>query len=334
MTLTIIIPSYNQGRFIRRTLDSILGQAGYAAQIIVSDGGSTDETVEVLKSYGDRIMWWSERDEGFADAVNKTIPHITGEVVAIQSSDDYYLPGAFAVVEKAFLETGATVVSGSDVSIDLDHQIKWVERQHGVVKPFRLARHGLPQHATFIKTEAFLKLGGVRCEVDMCSDFDLWYRAWHLYPIHAFRDIIAVLQLHPDQRTVTGKTWRESLIASIEYAESTPPFRGKISLSVREKAELLDRWEVFWARNTGDIQASEYAFAKLGRMRGYSYETRAMIASTALMHRPFGFRKLIAYLKGGEIGPFIWKRFEVMRAAWEVRRVAKQIDVRWTEHDA
>lgn len=166
----------------------------------------------------------------------------------------------------------------------------------------------------------------------MCSDFDLWYRALHHYPIYAFRDIIAVLQLHPDQRTVTGKTWRESLIASIEYAESAPQFRGKISLSDREKTELHDRWEVFWPRNTGDPRASEYALPKLGRMRGYSYETRAMIASTALMHMPFGLKKMITYLKCGEIGPFIWKRFEVMMSALAVRRAASHINVRWTEY--
>lgn len=334
MKITVIVPSYNQGRFIRRTLDSILGQVGYVAQIIVSDGGSTDETVEVLQSYGDRIIWWSERDGGFADAVNKAIPHITGDVVAIQSSDDYYLPGAFAVAEKAFLETGATVVSGSDVCIDLDHQVKSVHRHHGVITPLKMAREGLPQHATFIRADAFRALGGVRREVDMCSDFDLWYRAVHHYPMHAMRDIIAVCQLHPDQRTVTAKTWRDSLVASIEYAESTPHFGEKFRLSVAEKKELFDFWEVFWARNTGDPQASAYASAKLGRMRDYRYETRVIIASAALMDEPAGFRKLMAYLKHGELGPFIWKRFEVIGAMRQVRRVANQINVRWTEQVA
>jgi len=69
----------------------------------------------------------------------------------------------------------------------------------------------------------------------------------------------------------------------------------------------------------------------IGRMRGYRYETRAVIASAVLIHEPAGIRKLTAYCKIGELRTFIWKRFETMKAARQVRRVTKQINVRWTE---
>src|SRR3712207_4758529 len=102
-SLSIVIPSWNQGRFIERTLLSILRQ-DYpgSVQVIVSDGGSADETVDVLKRYEDRITWWSARDKGFVDAVTKGLAQVTGEIIAIQSSDDYYLPGAFRRMAEGF----------------------------------------------------------------------------------------------------------------------------------------------------------------------------------------------------------------------------------------
>ncbi|MEJ7663682.1 MAG: glycosyltransferase [Hymenobacter sp.] len=113
-SISVVIPSWNQGRFIGRTLDSILKQ-DYPGevQVIVSDGGSTDETVDVLKSYGDRLTWWSARDKGFVGAVTEGVARATGEILAVQSSDDYYLPGAFRAMAAAFQKyPAASFISG------------------------------------------------------------------------------------------------------------------------------------------------------------------------------------------------------------------------------
>ena len=94
--LSIVVPSYNQGAFIRETLDSILSQDYRPIEVLVLDGDSKDETVEVLKSYdAPELRWWSEHDRGVVDAVNKGLALACGEFVAIQSSDDVYLLGAF-----------------------------------------------------------------------------------------------------------------------------------------------------------------------------------------------------------------------------------------------
>ena len=93
--LSIVVPSYNQGAYIRETLDSIFAQDYRPIEVLVLDGASKDETVEILRSYdAPELRWWSERDRGVVDAVNKGLARASGEIIGIQSSDDTYLPGA------------------------------------------------------------------------------------------------------------------------------------------------------------------------------------------------------------------------------------------------
>lgn len=94
--ISIIVPSYQQGRFIGATIDSILAQDYPDTEIIVIDGGSTDDTVSVVESYGDRISYFvSETDRGQSHALNKGFAQATGQIMAWICSDDIYLPGAF-----------------------------------------------------------------------------------------------------------------------------------------------------------------------------------------------------------------------------------------------
>ncbi len=94
--VTVVTPSYNQGAFIRDTIESVLSQDYSPLEYLVIDGGSNDQTVEVLKSYGNRFSWISERDEGQADAVNKGWRIARGEILGWLNSDDIYLAGALS----------------------------------------------------------------------------------------------------------------------------------------------------------------------------------------------------------------------------------------------
>ncbi len=101
--ISIVTPSFNQVRFIGRTIDSVLSQTGdFDLEYRVIDGGSTDGTLDVLAGYGDRITWVSEPDRGQVDAVNKGLRLATGDVVAWLNSDDTLMPGALARVAEAF----------------------------------------------------------------------------------------------------------------------------------------------------------------------------------------------------------------------------------------
>jgi glycosyltransferase involved in cell wall biosynthesis len=102
MKFSIVIPSYNQGEFLERTLLSIINQEA-EVEIIVIDGGSTDDSVNIIKRYGDKIAYWvSEKDRGQAHALNKGFAKATGDIFGWQNSDDVYCPGAFSAVTKLF----------------------------------------------------------------------------------------------------------------------------------------------------------------------------------------------------------------------------------------
>ncbi len=100
--VSIVTPSYNQGRFLRRTIESVLTQDYPHIDYRVIDGGSTDESVEILQGYGDRFPWVSERDRGQTHAINKGFERADGRIRAYLNSDDVLKPGAVAAAVEYF----------------------------------------------------------------------------------------------------------------------------------------------------------------------------------------------------------------------------------------
>ncbi len=205
--VTIITPSYNQGQFIRRTIDSVLEQGYPDIEYMVLDGGSTDGTVDILRSYGKALEWISEPDDGQADAINKGMARASGDVVAFLNSDDYYLPGAVQSAVDALLHTGRLWVSAPCVIIDENEQV--IHRQVTLYKNF-LHRFSSPlllslvnyinQPSTFWMRDAMQQVGCFDASLDFVFDYDYWLRLMKICPPAILRKPLSAFRVHSQSK--------------------------------------------------------------------------------------------------------------------------------------
>jgi glycosyltransferase involved in cell wall biosynthesis len=207
MLVSVIVPSFNQGKYIRETIDSILAQDHRPIEIIVFDGGSKDETVDVLRSYGAReeLQWISEPDRGVVDAVNKGLAKARGAIQAIQSSDDTYLPGAITRAVQAITQSDAGLVYG-DVEY-IDASSKKTSETH--LAPFDLAdyvgkRTFIPQPSAFFTKAAADAIGGWRAEISYAADADFYLRIATHFRTIKLDALLAQYRYHEEQRDRAG----------------------------------------------------------------------------------------------------------------------------------
>lgn len=121
MTLvSIITPSYNQAKYLEQAIQSVLTQDYSNIEYILIDGGSNDGSVDIIKKYQDKFVYWvSEKDLGQADAINKGFAKANGEIIAWLNSDDYYLPETITTAVKVFEENPQVVlVYGNMLAVD------------------------------------------------------------------------------------------------------------------------------------------------------------------------------------------------------------------------
>lgn len=225
MKISIITPSYNQGGFIGRTVESVLGQGIEGLEYIVVDGGSTDRTLDILRGYGDRIRWTSEPDRGFADAINKGIALASGDVIGWLNSDDLYLPGTLRTVVDYFEEhPECRWLYGRCIIIDKDgrERWKWITRYKNLsLKRFshsKLMRENfISQPAVFFRKDLFLEAGPLDLSLNYAIDYDLWLRFSGIAPAHVIYRDLSAFRRHGASKSETG--YRRQFREQYEVAE-------------------------------------------------------------------------------------------------------------------
>ncbi|WP_354547992.1 glycosyltransferase family 2 protein [Kaistia defluvii] len=171
-------PSYNQGQFVERTLESVLGQGYPQLEYVLQDGGSTDMTADVALRYVERLSRYeSAKDNGQTHAINLGFRGTSGEVMAYLNSDDLLLPGSLAHVAAYFTNNpDVDVVYGDRILIDEnDDEIgRWVLPAHDA-RALRLADY-VPQETLFWRRRIWDQVGGLDESFRFAMDWDLLLR--------------------------------------------------------------------------------------------------------------------------------------------------------------
>jgi glycosyltransferase involved in cell wall biosynthesis len=202
--VSIVTPSFNQAGFLETTMRSVLDQDYDNLEYIVVDGGSTDESVGIIKRYADRLAWWiSEPDQGQGDAINKGFLHASGEIWAWLNSDDIYYPGTVArAVECLWNNPEAGMVYADTDLIDASGVVmgRFSARQTDYARMLRGSVH-IPQQSTFIRSECWREVGGVDPSFFFAMDFDLWVRLAKITTFRYVPQCWAAFRLHGQGKT-------------------------------------------------------------------------------------------------------------------------------------
>ena len=201
--VTIAVPSFNQGRFLDDALTSIFQQE-LPVEVFALDGGSTDNSVEVIRKWEYQLAGWrSYADDGQAAAINEGIAQGRASYVCWLNSDDWLLPGGLAkLVRELERHPEVPAVYGQSWNV-----VQKTGKRYPVwVEPFnehRLAlRCIISQPATLIRRSVWEAVGGVDARLHMAMDYDLWWRLFkQAGPLHFFNDFVAVNRVHEDTKT-------------------------------------------------------------------------------------------------------------------------------------
>jgi glycosyltransferase involved in cell wall biosynthesis len=224
--VTVVTPSYNQGRFIRQTIESVLSQDYPRLEYLVIDGGSTDDTVAILDSYRDRLFWISQPDNGQGHAINKGWRQAKGEVLAWLNSDDVYLSGAIGKgVDHLLRNPTIGMVYGEAYHIAEDGGL--INRYP--TEPFNASRlHDtcfICQPATFIRRTVLEDVGYLDESLNFCLDYDLWIRISKKYSVGHLSDYLAKSRLHSECKTMKERLaiYQEALGVLKRHYRFIPP---------------------------------------------------------------------------------------------------------------
>ncbi|HNV85336.1 MAG TPA: glycosyltransferase family 2 protein [Candidatus Omnitrophota bacterium] len=230
--ISAVIPSFNQSDFIAKSIDSILGQDYPRLEIIVVDGGSTDRTLEILKSYGNQIRWISEKDRGQTDALNKGFHMAKGEIIAWLNTDDLYDEGCLQTVGSYFQNHPDCLwLYGRCVIIDAEGREirKWVT----AYKNFFCRRYShnslliqnfVSQMGVFFRKRVFLEIGELDVSLRNAMDYDYWLRIAARYRPHFIDRNLGKFRLHPGSKTLkeTSNLFGNDYLCAKKYAKGKP----------------------------------------------------------------------------------------------------------------
>ena len=226
MKISVITVTYNSAATVRDTIESVLKQEYQDYEYLVIDGGSKDNTIDIIKEYepkfGGRMRWVSEKDRGMYDGINKGIRMATGDVVGIINSDDFYhRMDIFGIISKSFEENPGVQAIYGDVRFvkpdNLEKTVRYYSSKHW--RPWRFRFGFMPAHPTFFTyKENFEKYGYYQYDYHIAADYELLIR--HLYTNKVSAKYVPVdfMKMRTGGRSTNG--WKANVLLNKEIVRA------------------------------------------------------------------------------------------------------------------
>ncbi|MBS2098544.1 glycosyltransferase family 2 protein [Carboxylicivirga linearis] len=241
--ISIVTPSYNQGQFIEQTIDSILSQNYPNLEYLIIDGGSTDNSVEIIKKYTKHLTYWSsEPDKGQSDAINKGFNRCSGLIINWINSDDFLLPGSLSFIAENFKFEKYHAFASSVQNVDAEgHFLHITDNKNLSAKNLLRWRNNISFHqpGIWLRNDLVKRCG--QLPVNFNHSFDLIYLAHYfsIFPKIKYSDTSTIaFRLHETSKSVSQK---EAFNEDLDRFMNNPIYSG---LSKHIKNRMLDQeWD-------------------------------------------------------------------------------------------
>jgi len=216
--ITVVTPSLNQGQFLEDTILSVLGQQYPNLEYIILDGGSTDESVEIIRKYEHNLAYWiSEKDGGQAEAINQGFGRASGDILCWLNSDDMYLPGTLLHIAGRLDPSKSELLFGNCLHFLQNSSITYGSnvRESHAQTDLRLTDY-IIQPSTFWTRKAWQQTGTLDESLDFGFDWEWFLRAKKSgVAFLADDEYLSVYRIHPNHKTGTGGERRRKELAGI-----------------------------------------------------------------------------------------------------------------------
>jgi len=211
--VSIVTPSYNQGHFLEETILSVIHQGYPNLEYIIIDGGSTDNSVDIIKKYENHISYWtSNKDNGQSDAIYRGFSIATGEILAWLNSDDILLPNALNHISYEFCNNKSVgVVYGDRLIINELSEIIDIQYAPAYLTPLHWAKgQYVGQESCFWRKSVYDKVGGLDPELFFVMDYDLLVRMSKITKFKKISKYIGGYREHADTKSSNYESIRRT----------------------------------------------------------------------------------------------------------------------------